>query len=397
MPMDLYTASLLALVAAVVAAIYVDRENIECAMGVMLIRRTRRGREFIDSLVGRSPRFWNFMGDLGIVSGGVGLVAGVYYLIQRGVEMSAGTAEGGGLKLIAPVPPGSCPANFLLCIDPWFFIIVVLTLVLIHEGFHAIQVRGEGVDIESMGLALFAVIPGAFVEPDEEELEKRSWRSQMRVYAAGSLGNFVLGGSVFLLLFFIVAPIFTTGAVAFDGYVDPAQFGETEPFPAQKAGINTTDVITELDGQRVTKPGDLASILRNRTPGERIEIKTMDKETHEVSRYQIRLARHPEDEEMPFIGIGGVREHQILREEYRRRPRQAGVLNFTLDLLFWMIVINVGVGIFNLLPLKPLDGGLMAEVTLKELFPENHGDIMRVLSAFTLVLVLWGLFGGMVI
>ena len=51
-------------------------------------------------------------------------------------------------------------------------IIGLCTVLVVHEFGHGIIARVEGVRIKSIGLALFAVIPGAFVEPDEEDVEK---------------------------------------------------------------------------------------------------------------------------------------------------------------------------------------------------------------------------------
>ena len=43
-------------------------------------------------------------------------------------------------------------------------------MIIIHEFSHGILARVENVKINSIGLLLFAIIPGAFVEPDEEKL-----------------------------------------------------------------------------------------------------------------------------------------------------------------------------------------------------------------------------------
>ncbi len=39
---------------------------------------------------------------------------------------------------------------------------------------------------------LFAILPGAFMEPDEEEMEEAKKSSKLRIYAADSMANITL-------------------------------------------------------------------------------------------------------------------------------------------------------------------------------------------------------------
>lgn len=42
-----------------------------------------------------------------------------------------------------------------------------------------------------------------------------------------------------------------------------------------------------------------------------------------------------------------------------------------IELFNWVFILNMGIGLFNLLPLKPLDGGHMLEVLLSYKFHEQ--------------------------
>ena len=79
-------------------------------------------------------------------------------------------------------------------------LISLATVLIVHEFSHGILSRVEKINIKSVGLLLFTILPGAFVEPDEEELVKSSRLSQLRVYAAGSMANIALA-IVALLIF----------------------------------------------------------------------------------------------------------------------------------------------------------------------------------------------------
>ena len=60
-------------------------------------------------------------------------------------------------------------------------LIALATVVIIHEFSHGIQSVCEKIPIKSIGLLLFLILPGAFVEPDEESLKSSKKSSRLRV------------------------------------------------------------------------------------------------------------------------------------------------------------------------------------------------------------------------
>ena len=78
-----------------------------------------------------------------------------------------------------------------------------MTVLVVHEFGHGIISRVEGVRIKSIGVLLLAVLPGAFVEPDEEDIEKSKRISKLRIFAAGSIFNLSLAAVALLLTFVI--------------------------------------------------------------------------------------------------------------------------------------------------------------------------------------------------
>src|SRR3989338_5857780 len=289
--MDYYLASVLVFTGILALVLYKDRANVDRKFGIFFMRRTQKGKKFVDALAKASPTFWRLMGDLGVLTGFGAMVYGLYFLVKQATAPSAGP----GLALLIPLPSSSAVAGQgYVGIPFWFFIVGIAALVIVHEGSHAVQVRLAGVKIKSMGLALFAVIPGAFVEPDEKGLKKKSWRSQARVYAAGSFGNFVLAILTAIVLTFVLSPIFSVGAVDFRGYVAAPEGGE--PYPAQIAELKGP--IVALDGQAVHDTETFASILSKKKPGDTVIVQTPDDE------YRIRLAAHPEDNDRAFLGVG---------------------------------------------------------------------------------------------
>jgi membrane-associated protease RseP (regulator of RpoE activity) len=60
--------------------------------------------------------------------------------------------------------------------------------------------------------------------------------------------------------------------------------------------------------------------------------------------------------------------------------------------LFWVAILNLGVGVLNLMPAKPLDGGYMLEDIFKKFFGKRGEDIENVLSSLIFFLLLFNIF-----
>ncbi|MFB6309162.1 MAG: site-2 protease family protein, partial [Haloarculaceae archaeon] len=125
----------------------------------------------------------------------------------------------------------------------------------VHEGGHGLLCRVEDIDIDSMGLALFTIIPvGAFVEPDERSRALANRGSQMRMFAAGVTNNFAITAIAFVLLFGPLAGSITV--------VSGVPVGDALPgSAAAEAGIGHGDVITAVDGQPVANATEFERAL----------------------------------------------------------------------------------------------------------------------------------------
>ncbi|MDO9550161.1 MAG: site-2 protease family protein [Methanoregula sp.] len=260
----------------------------------------------------------------------------------------------------------------------------IITIV-VHEFGHAILCRVEGIKVRTMG-ALIAVIPiGFFVEPDEEELEKMQGMPKVRMFGAGITNNLVVGFSCFVLLILcmgLVSPL-----------ASPVVEGIYKDYPAEKAGIPPGSLLTAINGVPVSSRGDVSNFLNTTKPGETITITAEN--NNGVKDYSLTLAAWPYEYSnatsgflgvqyydgetvktaiggmlspigffqflvVPFASDTGLQYLRIMAFEtpetsYYKVPFEGfwGLIH----LLFWCAWININVGIFNAIPMAPLDGG----------------------------------------
>ena len=131
----------------------------------------------------------------------------------------------------------------------------------------------------------------------------------------------------------------------------------------------------------------LAEVLSDKKPGDKIIIET------NVSTFEIILQSHPENESKPFIGLKNVQTVFAYKNTKEVVPPQTlKPISTFFTLLHWISLINFGVGIANLLPLKPFDGGYIYEEILKKFLGVKIGkQVAELLAILTLLLIILNL------
>ncbi len=167
------------------------------------------------------------------------------------------------------------------------FFAFLLVALFLHELGHFITARRAGVKVEEFGIGipprLFGIkrgetvysvnaIPiGAFVKTAGEDdptvprslAGKGPW-TRFGVYVTGPLVNVFL--AFILLSIFLSLPI---GTIEGNGLM---VHSVVEGFPAEEAGIEPGDIILEVDGQSVNRPGDVQVIVSSTEEGEEISL-----------------------------------------------------------------------------------------------------------------------------
>jgi len=243
--------------------------------GPITTLHTKRGRAALEWLA-RPKRFWRAFGNIG-VGFGLFILAGMFLTVLFSGISSLQQPEANPIQepKNALVIPGL--NDFLPLAAAPEIIFGLLVGMIVHEGGHGLLCRVEDIDIDSMGVALFTIIPlGAFVEPDEESRAKADRGAQTRMFAAGVTNNFVITALAFLLLFGPVAgSIQAVGGVAVGGALPGS--------PAADASLGEGDVITGINGTEVTNQSTLRDALAE-ADGRTVAVSLHEDETKRIQR-----------------------------------------------------------------------------------------------------------------
>lgn len=206
--------------------------------GPCIMIKTKLGLRMMDRL-GKYTRFWKGFGLMSKIITAVLLIMMMYMLIMSLLAIPSRLAAGSSIGIeYALAIPGFNPMLPLS-----FGIVALFIAMVVHEMGHGIQARANDVKVDSSGL-LYGVVPlGAFVEPNEEDMEKKSRRAKMDVYAAGITVNTVLAIVAIVLLA-------SLGSCISTDYGDNAGVYQVdEDSPGYNAGIPVSAIITEIDHQ----------------------------------------------------------------------------------------------------------------------------------------------------
>ena len=287
--MDFYLISVLIFIAIIALILFKDRKNVERQL-IFFIRKTQHGKSTIIRIGESFPRFWKVVSTIGVIVGFFMSIYIVFLLVSLLVEaVITSYLPGPALSFLLPVPSTEViQVPGLILIPFWYFIISIALLVVVHEGLHGIIAASEKIGLKSLGWGLLAIIPVAFVEPDEKQMAKKPAISQLRVFAAGSFANFILAFlCLFIISFGLVSMTTSTGV----GYSYVA-----EGYPAEMA--NMTGKIISIDGFEIHNSNDLAQALINSGPNQTVTVTTVSGDGDE-SEFIIKTSQKPPPQYSP--------------------------------------------------------------------------------------------------
>ncbi|MBI2138498.1 site-2 protease family protein [Candidatus Woesearchaeota archaeon] len=365
--------------------LFLQRKNIEVQkfaswLLYFAMYRTKAGLQWMDSIAGKFKKSLHVLAYVSIIAGFFGMVFISYALVASFLNIFIRPEAVSGVGLVLPIK-----ARGVFFVPFFYWIVSIFVIALVHEFSHGIFARLYGMRVKSSGLAFLGIvvpiIPAAFVEPDEKEIKKRPVKEQLAVYSAGAFANFIVAllifGFVALAGASMVSSIITPDGLEVTGFMEGG-------YPAEKAGLMKGEIITGIDQFSTPLKENFSFALGRKKPGENVTVLT------NASNYTITLGSHPDDASKPYLGVY-VEPHTELNKGFVERYGKptATFLLWLMGLLYWLFVLNLGIGMFNLAPLGPLDGGRMLLVVLQNFFKEEKAvKIWKYIGAAFLFILL---------
>lgn len=386
------------------ALMYYDRKNVQ-RTSILFFRRTKKGLDLIDKIAKTNPRFWSIYGWIGLIVGAISVFVAIYYIGLGFVDLAQG-GEQGGVGLVLPGLSGEQsfqPGAFFIPIEYW--IISIGIIMFVHELSHGIVARAEDFEINSVGWLVLGIIPGAFVEPKGENMlpgaesgetqseehhgpwDQGNWKSQLKVLSAGSFANYVTA-AIFILLLFGMQSV---------AYLDTGlHYNSVEDSPAEAAGM-TSGILYSLDNITATRNNqEFVEAVFTIEPGDEVHLNTSEgeftvtAEAREEDQTNEQLLEEFGIEERGYLGL----EFNEYKEGYQ--PYESG-LGWFMNLLLMIGLLNFAIGLFNMLPIKPLDGGQIVDVLTREYVSEEATTYVNYLSLIGWILIVGSILYGLII
>jgi len=344
-----------------------NKKKFEVQGRVFFLYRTKFGLKFMNKISKFSPRLLKIIGIIGIIVGFIGMVGMFYLLIQMTIKLIFIPAAQPGL---VPVLPGIKVSPLLPVLSFMHWIIIIFIIALVHEFSHGIYARLNKIKIKSSGFAFLGPIPAAFVEPDEKQMNKKSRKAQLSILAAGPFSNIILAFIVLILMLLIFIPIQQSMIEPTGIYV----VSVTDDYPANLSGVQSGSIIEGINSNEIKSTENLLEFIKN---NEDEFILNTDKGDHAIKPLI--------EENRSLIGI-----QTIQLTDYKNKNVGTFLFNWFLQLLKWLWLISLGVGLFNLLPLGPVDGGRMLPIGISFIIKDESKikKIWKVVSFFVLGLII---------
>lgn len=356
---------------------FVYRKKFEIQDKIFVLYKTKLGIRWMDRLAKKFPRLLNYLSYLSIFIGFLGMIFMFYFLIKGTYNL---LAIPNSKPLLAPVLPGVKIAG-LPVLPFWDWILSILFIAVIHEFCHGVYARLSNTKIKSSGFAFLGPILAAFVEPDEKQIVKKTKHQQLAIFSAGPFSNIISAAVVLIISLFILNP-FVSSLFSVNG-VQVA--GLDKNFPAELSGIQIGEQILSINNIELQNINNFSSILSDLKPGDKIKIKT------NVSLYEITAAQRPENSKSGFLGITVSSLETDVKADISERYGNFIPMAFLWlsELFFWLYAISLGVGLFNLLPLGPVDGGRMFSAGISYFIKDKKlvNKLFTFVSLFCLLLI----------
>src|SRR3989338_535037 len=346
------------------------RNKFEVQGKIFVMYKTKLGLKLMDYFAKKFPRTLKVLSYFSVGLGFVGMISVLLILVKGAINL---IKIPDSQPMLAPLLPGiQIPG--LPTLSFWHWILAILVVAVIHEFSHGVYARLRNIKIKSSGFAFLGPILAAFVEPDEKELNKATKFQQLSVLSEGAFSNIISGIIIILIGSLVLTPVtssmFETSGVQI--------ISISEDLPINSTEVKIGETIRSINGIKIENVKGFIETMDVLKPGEIINLMT------DNTSSQIPLVQNPQNTSRALLGVTVTHTKINLKENIKEKYGSI-IPSFILwlsELLFWLYVISLGVGFFNLLPLGPVDGGKMFYVGI-QYFIKDKKKALKVYSYMT--------------
>ena len=321
----------------------------------------------IKMVIGKAPKpileFFRRISILGVIFGVVSGAAGLYFVVKGSIDMFTK----GGEPSVLPVVPG-VTVPFDLSV-----LLIISILAIVHELSHGLTSESLGIEVKDAGIIVILAVIMAFVEIDEEKLKEKSLMGKLKIFSMGSMGNYLAA-----ILTFLIAVSLLSGFPSNPSGVYIPEVIEGGP----ASGILPSRiVIYSINGTNVRNAAEFTNYLKSCKPGDTVSIKT------NMGSYLVKLGEHPSVEGQAYMGVY-ISLMNYYDPRIHLKPSTTVKLVY---LVMFLILGNVGLGVFNFIPALPLDGGRMLKECLDMKLNGKLEKSLGKILIWGLTFLVWGL------
>ena len=343
----------------IIGFVYFNKKRFEKQAALVYLYKTKIGLNLMDKASKKFRKLIQVWGYIGIFIAYIGFFLVTYALLLNTYDLIIDKPGAvGGSPVIPGLPIAGLGITFPLVIG-WISLFIIM---IVHEFSHGVVARAHNVKVKSSGIAFFGPILGAFVEPDDKQLEKQPHRVQHAVFAAGPVSNVVLWLVCGLLMFAVAQPIIAMSNIT------GVEIGiiQNETLPAYNSGLPKNSVITKINDYETNNLTALENALDSLHPGQEINVHTKSGQT-----YNMVTTTHPDNESMAYLGILIFREDRVLKNDDFLNNILYTSLMWILELLQWTAFISINIGLINLFPIYITDGAQMLRRNFEYIFKDK--------------------------
>lgn len=344
-------------------------------MGPFILWHTKKGLEYLDRAA-EHRRFWEIFHPIALILCYVAMVGMIALLLLNVYAIYTEPQAVGGMdpRMILAFP-GINPI-----IPIGYGIIGLIVTMVFHELSHGIVSRHQGITVKSMGLLFFIIPLGAFVEPDDREIESSGPSKRLRIEEAGAGMNMILGIVALLVLAVLAGSMVPVSS----GVVAASPTG-----PAADAGMMAGDMITAIEGIAVDSVESFRALMDTFAPGDVINVTVLRGDFAQeleitlgdlgsltgvaenagkagMGIIVLDLRDFVEPFAHPFsLGnfavflvapLQGVLPFSEPLLSFYTTPFNPQLFSIITNIVYWISWFNILVGSFNVLPVSVLDG-----------------------------------------